>query len=378
MTSHDMHGNLDGRQGYILDGYGGVHPFGGAPALSFPAYWSGWDIARGLDVHLDQAGTPDGLLVIDGWGGLHISGNYPPLALDPPPVPGHDVYLRLERSNDGQLYAVTRYGRVYPMGSQNVSTSPFGGTHALNPYWNGYGDWGRWDILRTIALGRTDNPSPSGQPMSADAADELQNRVTDLRRVSLPTPAVRQDKPLDCEAASTAAALQVLGAGIGQDWVFSRIPDDLRPAVLVNHRPVRWGNPYTAFVGNVYGNEPNFTGYGVYDPPIASTVQQAGHIAFAGIGWALSDVYAEVVRGRPVVVWTTSWFGKGQLSYWTAWDGTSVPYTVGEHAVVLYGLDPGAGSVQILDVATGTFRNFSMGQFAAFFSTFGNMAVVVG
>jgi hypothetical protein len=33
--------------GYLLDGYGGVHPFGGAAAINTP-YFPGQDIARAL------------------------------------------------------------------------------------------------------------------------------------------------------------------------------------------------------------------------------------------------------------------------------------------------------------------------------------------
>ena len=33
--------------GWVLDGWGGMHPFGGAPNVKTSAYWSGWDIARG-------------------------------------------------------------------------------------------------------------------------------------------------------------------------------------------------------------------------------------------------------------------------------------------------------------------------------------------
>jgi hypothetical protein len=41
-----------GSGGYIGDGWGGPHPFNGAPAIN-PAnwggpYWPGWDIARGI------------------------------------------------------------------------------------------------------------------------------------------------------------------------------------------------------------------------------------------------------------------------------------------------------------------------------------------
>src|SRR5207302_764176 len=34
--------------GYVLDGWGGLHPFNGAPAVAPGAYWPKWDIARGL------------------------------------------------------------------------------------------------------------------------------------------------------------------------------------------------------------------------------------------------------------------------------------------------------------------------------------------
>jgi hypothetical protein len=34
--------------GYTLDGWGGLHPFGGAPPIASSPYWSGHDIARNL------------------------------------------------------------------------------------------------------------------------------------------------------------------------------------------------------------------------------------------------------------------------------------------------------------------------------------------
>ena len=34
--------------GYVLDGYGGLHPLGSAPAVARCPYWQGWDIAIGL------------------------------------------------------------------------------------------------------------------------------------------------------------------------------------------------------------------------------------------------------------------------------------------------------------------------------------------
>ena len=53
--------------GSVLDGWGGVHPFGHAHFATKPvAYWRGWDVARGIAV--DGNGNGD---VIDAYGGLH-------------------------------------------------------------------------------------------------------------------------------------------------------------------------------------------------------------------------------------------------------------------------------------------------------------------
>ncbi|CAN5600943.1 hypothetical protein BH20ACT2_BH20ACT2_21850 [soil metagenome] len=43
-------------RGYVLDGWGGVHPYGGAPRLATSSYWPGWDIARGLAISADGLG----------------------------------------------------------------------------------------------------------------------------------------------------------------------------------------------------------------------------------------------------------------------------------------------------------------------------------
>src|SRR5689334_12456276 len=40
----------DGSGGWVLDGWGGVHSFGIAPAVITPAYWKDWDVARDLVV----------------------------------------------------------------------------------------------------------------------------------------------------------------------------------------------------------------------------------------------------------------------------------------------------------------------------------------
>jgi hypothetical protein len=68
-----------GPGGYVLDAFGGVHPFGGAPAVSVSGYWRGWDIARGVALMAHRSGGPAGYTV-DGKGGVHPFGTAPEVA----------------------------------------------------------------------------------------------------------------------------------------------------------------------------------------------------------------------------------------------------------------------------------------------------------
>ena len=89
----------DASGGYTLDGYGGLHPFGAAPAPINAAYF-GWDIAR--DVVLLPGSTTKSAsgYVLDGWGGLH------PFGAAPAPTgvaywPNFDIAKRVKLLPDG-------------------------------------------------------------------------------------------------------------------------------------------------------------------------------------------------------------------------------------------------------------------------------------
>ncbi|HKC20066.1 MAG TPA: hypothetical protein VKE27_10590 [Candidatus Dormibacteraeota bacterium] len=58
---------------YVLDGWGGVHPAGTAPALKTTASWPTKDIAFSLALFPDGSGG----YVMDGWGQLHPVGSAP-------------------------------------------------------------------------------------------------------------------------------------------------------------------------------------------------------------------------------------------------------------------------------------------------------------
>ena len=158
VTSKDQGGILDGRQGYLLDGFGGIHPWGGAPALSGSTYF-GRDVARGLEIHYDTAGQPDGGWTMD-WRGRTLPFGAAP-ALPATGLPAAPIFQQLH-GNATAGYLVPKYGVITAYGS------------GISPYWSGYTDWGAQDLLRDIALLDPTNPTPTAQPASAAASATYQ------------------------------------------------------------------------------------------------------------------------------------------------------------------------------------------------------------
>jgi hypothetical protein len=107
-----------GQSGYVLDGFGGVHPWWapGAPqppAVSINAYWPGWDIARGFVICSDWLGG----YVLDGWGGIHSWGNAPAAANVTAYWPGWDIARAIcLLPNDSSGYVLDGWGGIHPWG----------------------------------------------------------------------------------------------------------------------------------------------------------------------------------------------------------------------------------------------------------------------
>jgi hypothetical protein len=117
-----------GQGGYVLDGFGALHPFGNAPQMPGVPYF-GFDIAR--DFVLRPGG---GGYVLDGWGGIHPVGGAPPLT-NGPYFPGVDIARKLALANGGG-YLMDGYGGVFAL-----SGAPAPGS---GPYWPG------WDIAKDL------------------------------------------------------------------------------------------------------------------------------------------------------------------------------------------------------------------------------------
>jgi uncharacterized protein YvpB len=195
--------------------------------------------------------------------------------------------------------------------------------------------------------------------------------------VSLNAPIIHQSMPLDCESAALAVALQAKGFSVTQAWVFAALPKQPQSALVSRERPVTWGDPYEAFVGNVYGSEDKYTGYGVYYPPIAAVAARVGATTDARTGWTTSQIESQLRLGHPVIVWTNFNFGYSHTSAWTAWDGRIVPYTTEEHTVTVVGFNSVAGTVTVIDVGVGLRRTISTAEFTTAIATFGGMGVAV-
>jgi uncharacterized protein YvpB len=196
--------------------------------------------------------------------------------------------------------------------------------------------------------------------------------------ILLKVPIVKQAMKLDCEAAALTAALQYRGLSISQEQVFSQLPLDLQPAVVEQGRLVAWGDPYTAFVGNVNGSEEAYTGYGVYYPPIAQVAENQGFTAVQGGGWSWTSLLGQLEAGNPVVVWAPWHLRSAYVTAYTAFDGRSVWFSNQEHAQVLVGYNPASGTVTLMDPWDGDNQTYSLSLFMARFDAFQAQAVAVG
>ena len=137
------------QSGFVLDGWGGLHPYGSLGAVqtsgSAGHYWAGWDIAR------DFAFLPDGSggFVLDGYGGLHpfrVNGNTAPLQAQGFTYWGWDIARKVVIFADGTGgYVLDGYGGLHPFGINGPA--PVSGASLA-----GGGYWAGWDIVHDVVL----------------------------------------------------------------------------------------------------------------------------------------------------------------------------------------------------------------------------------
>ena len=192
----------------------------------------------------------------------------------------------------------------------------------------------------------------------------------------LAVPVYYQAYALSCEEAALRMALAYQGIQATDAQILALIGIDWSAATY-DSSGLRWGNPYTAFVGNPGGSEVNLSGYGTYYPNIARAAAALGaNVLQAGEGIVPTDVYSAVLAGHPVVAWVTyQWVG-AQRSDYIAFDGRTIPYAGPvEHAVTVVGVT--STTVYVNDPDFGQYQ-VSKSVFEASYATYNQMAVVLG
>jgi PQQ-like domain len=133
-----------GSSGWVLDGWGGVHPFGTAPAITNGPNWHGFDIARGMALNPCDPGN--GGYILDGWGAVHPFGTAPPV-VGGPWWQGRDIARAIALNpcsgNTVSGYVLDGYGALHRFWQQN--TSPISKPSPVE-YWL------NWDIARGVVL----------------------------------------------------------------------------------------------------------------------------------------------------------------------------------------------------------------------------------
>lgn len=193
-----------------------------------------------------------------------------------------------------------------------------------------------------------------------------------------------QDHPLSCEAAALKMALTNQGISTDESTLLALIGRDPRSGVVdADGRLIRWGNPNVSFVGDPDGKLATYTGYGVYAGPIAKAAQAAGGKVLAwgtnlppgkDTGISPAAVYQALLSGHPVIVWISNTYHDLQLGTYTAFDGSTVWYSLTEHAVTLIGVRPDA--VLINDPWFGQAWH-PKAEFESAFHAFEEMAVIL-
>jgi uncharacterized protein YvpB len=228
-------------------------------------------------------------------------------------------------------------------------------------------------------VGRPSGTRRSPTVVEAESATENGSATTSEAAApstrSLDVPVYRQAYALSCEAASLRMALAYRGLTTDDAAILDVIGSDTRPP-FYRDGVLRWGDPYTTFVGEVTGSEARLTGYGTYYPTIArAAIALGGSVLAAAEGISPQRVYSSVLDGHPAIVWVAYEWMTVVRSDYLAFDGATVPYAGPvEHSVTVVGVNP--TSVLINDPDAGQYW-IPKSTFESVYQTYNQMAVVL-
>ncbi len=136
-------------------------------------------------------------------------------------------------------------------------------------------------------------------------------------------------------------------------------------------------NPHQGFVGDVDmppGSLPPY-GYGVYAEPVAATLRRYGLDARPVYYLGLDGLRAELLAGRPVLIWATYLMTLYEPREWVSGDGQSSTVVPFMHTFLVTGFDQ--QGVFVLDAYDATVQYYADAVFLDVWNLFDQMAVLV-
>jgi uncharacterized protein YvpB len=136
-------------------------------------------------------------------------------------------------------------------------------------------------------------------------------------------------------------------------------------------------NPHRGFVGDVDmppGSLPPY-GYGVYAEPVSRVLRSYGLDARPVYDLGLDGLRAELLAGRPVLIWATYLMALYEPREWLSSDGQSSTVVPFMHTFLVTGFDP--LGVFVLDAYDATVQYYSNAAFLDAWDLFDQMAVLV-
>ena len=136
-------------------------------------------------------------------------------------------------------------------------------------------------------------------------------------------------------------------------------------------------NPHKGFVGNVDaapGSLPPY-GYGVYAEPVAATLREYGLDAYPVYSLGLGGLRAELLAGRPVMVWATYGMEPHEPREWESSDGRISKVLPFMHTFLVTGYDE--SGLFILDAYNASVQHYPTDTFLQVWNRLDQMSVII-
>lgn len=182
-------------------------------------------------------------------------------------------------------------------------------------------------------------PSPTSPSATGQASSNNEKYTRKHSELLLNVPLIYQNPkyPTGCEPVAATMVLNYFGYGITDDEFVNKMPHG--------------DYPYTGKDGKRYGPDPDkvFVGdprdpgaWGIYAPGLKKVIDiflGSSHFSVNITGCSVDELYRQLDRGNPVIVWGTIGMGKAfnGISWYVEGDNKLLTWVRREHCLVLIG-----------------------------------------